>query len=117
MRRFRLVNPGDETPKDHERAVGVLQGGVNGQDRVVRLDNGRRELRRGVYAEFKSHLFSIVGAEALKEERTESGTSSTAEGVEHQESLKTLAVAGQTTDYVHNSIDQFLADGAVATRI
>lgn len=101
----------------HERAVGVLERGVGREDGVVGLDNGRRELRRWVDAELELRLFAVVGAQALKEERTEPGTGSATEGVEYKESLEPLAVVGQAADLVHHAINELLSDGVVATRI
>lgn len=45
---------------DHESAVGVFEGGVGGQDGVVRFDNGGRDLGGGVDGEFELGLLSVV---------------------------------------------------------
>lgn len=95
----------------------MLERGVGRQDGVVWLNHGCRELRRGINAKLELGLFSIVGAEALKEESTKPRASSTTERVENKEALETLAVVGQTTDLVHHSINELLSDGVVATRI
>ena len=56
----------------HESAVGMLEGGVGGQDRVVRLDNGSGHLRSGVDGELELGLLAVVDRETLKEQSAES---------------------------------------------
>jgi hypothetical protein len=78
IRRLRLVKLGEAIPKfflangvdspviDHERAVGVLEGGVGGQDSVVRLDDGVAEPGGGINAELELGLLSVIGGETLE---------------------------------------------------
>ena len=47
--KFLDTNIKDGLVVDHEVTVGVLQRRVRRQDRVVRLDDGRRHLRRRVF--------------------------------------------------------------------
>jgi hypothetical protein len=79
---------------NHEGAVGVLEGGVGGEDRVVGLDNGGGDLGRRVDTELELALLAVVDREALHEEGTETGTGTTTEGVEDEEALETRAVVG-----------------------
>merc|ERR1712013_367366 len=67
---------------DHEGTVGVLEGGVRGQDRVVGLDNGGRHLRRWVDSKLQFALLSVVHTQSLQEKRSESRSSTSTEGVE-----------------------------------
>ncbi len=62
---------------DHESAVGVLQGGVGGQDRVVWLDDGSGDLWGWVDSELELGLFAVVNAQSLHQQGGESraGTS------------------------------------------
>ena len=53
---------------------------------------------RGVDGEFELGLLAIINREALKEERSESRTGSTTEGVEDEEALETRAVIGNTAN-------------------
>ena len=101
----------------HERAIRVFQSRVRGQNRVVRLNNGVRHLRRRVNAEFEFRLLAIVGGQALEKESTETRTSSTTERVEHEEALQTGTVIGEPTNLVHDKVDLLLADSVVATCI
>lgn len=57
----------------------MLESGMGGQDRVVRLHNRGRHLGCRVDRELKLRLFAVVGREALHEESTETGTGTTAE--------------------------------------
>ena len=92
----------------------MLERRVRGENRVVRLDDRGAELRRGVHAELELGLLAVVGGEAFENEGTEAGTSSTAERVEHEEALETIAVVRQTTNLVHDDINLLLANGVVA---
>lgn len=102
---------------NHEAAVGVLKGGVGGEDRVVGLNNGGGVLRSRVNAEFQLGLLAVVNGQTLHQESTETGTSTTTEGVEDQETLETSAVVGNTADLVEDLVDHLLADGVVTTGI
>ena len=62
---------------DHEGAIGVLQGGVGRQDRVVWLDDGSGHLGCRVYGELQLGLLAVVNREAFHQERGKSGSSST----------------------------------------
>ena len=73
----------------HEGTVRVLQGGVGGQDRVVWLDDGGGDLWGGVDGELQLGLLAVVNGETLHQEGGESGSGTTTEGVEDQETLET----------------------------
>jgi hypothetical protein len=102
---------------DHEGAVRVLEGGVSGKNGVVWLDHGGGGLRSWVDAEFQLALLAIVDREALHEESTESRSSSTTEGVEDKETLKTRAVICNVANLVENLIDQLLSDSVMTTGV
>jgi len=102
---------------NHEGTVGVFQSGVGGQDGVVGLDNGSGDLRGGVDGEFQFGLLAIVDRETFQRESTETGTSTTTEGVEDQETLETGTVVGQFSDTVQNQVDDFFTNGVVTTGI
>ena len=73
---------------DHEGTVGVLQGGVGGEDGVVWLDDGGGDLWGGVDGEFELGLLAVVNGETLHQEGGETGTGTATEGVEDEETLK-----------------------------
>lgn len=101
----------------HERTVGVLEGGVGRQDRVIRLDDGVGHGRRGVHAELELGLLAVVRRKALQNQRTETRAGSTTEGVEDEEALETSAVISEAADLVHHVVDLLLANGVVTTGI
>ena len=90
---------------------------MRGQDRVIRLDDGARQLRCGVNAELELGFFAVVGGEPLEQERTETRASSSPERVEDKEALQTGAVVGKTANLVHNGVNELLANSVVATGI
>jgi len=102
---------------DHEGTVGVLEGGVGGEDRVVRLDHGRRHLRGGVNRKLKLGLFAIVDGQALHQEGGETRAGTTTERVEEEKALETSALVGELAGPVKNEVDNFLADGVVSTGV
>jgi hypothetical protein len=102
---------------DHETAVGVLEGGVSGEDGVVGLDNRCGVLGSRVDTELELRLLAVVNGETLHEESTETGTSTTTEGVENEEALETRARVCHAADLVENAIDHLLANGVVTTGI
>lgn len=107
----------DRLVVDHEGAVGVLQGGVSGQDGVVGLNNGGGVLGSRVDTELELGLLAVVDGQTLHEESTETGTGTTTEGVEDQESLETGTRVGNTTNTVEDLIDHLLTHGVVTTGV
>ena len=102
---------------DHERAVGVLKGGVGGEDGVVGLNDGGGRLRRRVDGELELALLAVVDGQTLHQQSTETRTSTTTEGVEDQETLETNTVIGNAADLVENALNELLADGVVTTGV
>mmetsp|Transcript_8402 Transcript_8402/g.10278 ORF Transcript_8402/g.10278 Transcript_8402/m.10278 type:complete len:401 (+) Transcript_8402:240-1442(+) len=100
---------------EHDGDVGVLKEGVGGQDRVVGLDDGGGDLRGGVDGEAELGLLAVVNGESLEEERSETGASATADGVEHKEALETSALIGELSDAVEAEVNNLLTDGVVTT--
>jgi len=102
---------------NHEGTVRVLQSSVGGQNGVVWFDNSSRDLWGRVNRKLQLGLFAVVDGQTLQEESTKTGTSSTTERMEHQETLETRAVVGELADTVKNEVDNFLSDGVVTTGI
>ena len=84
----------------------MLERRVRRENGVVRLDNGIRECRCGVYTELELGLLAVVGGQTFEHKGTETGTSSATERVEDEEALEAIAVIGKTANTVHDSIDQ-----------
>lgn len=102
---------------NHECTVRMFQSSVGGKNRVVRFDDGGCDLGSWVDGEFQFALFSIINGEPFHEQRSETRSSATTEGVEHQESLKTSAAVSQLPDAIQNQIDDLFPDGVVSTSI
>jgi len=89
---------------DHESTVGMLEGGVSGENRVVGLHDGRRHLRRWIDGELKLGLLSIIHGQPLHEKGGEAGSGATTERVEDEESLKSSALISQLTNAVQDDV-------------
>jgi len=95
----------------------VLKERVSREHRVVRLNDSGGDLGRRIDGETKLGLLSVVNREALKEERAETGTSTTSDGVEDKEALETSAVISELADAVKGQINNLLTDGVVTTGV
>jgi hypothetical protein len=101
----------------HEGAVGVLQGGVGGENRVVGLNNRCSDLGRWVNAELQLALLAVVDRQTLHQQGSETRSSTATEGVEDEETLQTRAVVGDATDLVQDLVNELLSDRVVATGV
>lgn len=70
---------------NHESTVRVFQSGVGGQDGVVGFNNSGRDLGSGVDGELEFGFLTVVDGETFQKESTETGTRTTTERVEDQE--------------------------------
>ena len=102
---------------DHERAIRVFQSRVSGQDRVVRFDDGRGNLRSRVDGEFEFGFLSVIDGQTFHQQGGESGAGTSAERVEDQETLKTGTLIGELTNTIEYQIDDFLSDGVVTASV
>ena len=102
---------------NHEGTVGVLQGGMGGQDGVVGLHHGRGHLWGRVDGELQLGLLAVVDRQTLHEQGGETRAGATAEAVEEQEALETGALIGQLADTIKDQVDELLADGVVTTGV
>ena len=95
----------------------MLERRVRRQDRVVGLYDGARKFWSRVDTELELGLLAIVSGESLEDQCTETGTSSTTEGVEHEEALKTAAVVCKAADLIHHNVDLLLSNGVVTAGV
>jgi len=100
---------------EHDAHISVFQQGVSGQHGVVWLNDSGGNLRRGVDGETQLGLLSVVDGKSFQEEGTETGTGTSTDGVEDEETLETSAVVSQLSDAVQAEVDNFLTDGVVTT--
>ena len=85
----------DSLVVDQERAVGILNGAVSRQNRVVWLHDGVGHTGRRVNGELEFGLLAILGGKTFEQQSTESRSSTTAERVEDHETLQGSAVVYQ----------------------
>jgi len=101
----------------HNGDISVLKKRVGGQDGVVRLNNGSGHLRGRVHSETQFGFFTVVDGKALQKKRTQTGTCTTTDGVEDEETLKTSAVVSQLSDAVKGKVNNFFTNGVVTTGV
>merc|ERR1712213_134208 len=102
---------------NHEGAVGVLQGGVGGQDGVVGLDHSSSNLGSWVDGELKLALLAVVHGQPLHEQGCKARSSATSEGMEQKESLKSSTGVSELPNPVENQVDNLLSNGVVSSRV
>ena len=102
---------------NHEGTVRVLQGGVGGQDGVVRLDHSSGDLGCRVDGKFKLGLLSIIHRESFQKQGGKTRSSSAAKGVEDQKPLQTRALVSQLADTIQSQINELFANGVVASGV
>ena len=100
---------------EHDGDIGVLKEGVSGEDRVVGLNDSGGHLGGGVHGETELGLLSVINGESLEEERSETGSGTTTDGVEDEETLETSALIGELSDSVEAEIDDFLSNGVMSS--
>ena len=73
---------------NHEGTVRVLQGGVGGEDGVVWFDNSGGNLWSWVDSKLQLGFLTVVNGQTFHQKGSKTGTGTTTEGVEDQETLK-----------------------------
>ena len=107
----------DSLVVNHEGTVGVLKGGMGGQDGVVGLNNSGGDLGSGVDSKLQLGFLAVVNAQPLHEQGGESRAGATTKAVEEKESLETSALIGQLTDTVKYKVNNLLSDGVMTTGV
>src|SRR5690606_10171485 len=102
---------------DKEGTVGILNSAVGSEDSVIRLNNGGRDTGSWINCKFQLALLAVVKGDTLQEEGTETGTGSSTEGVEEQETLKTRALISHFAHLVDNLVNELLSNSVVTTSI
>jgi len=100
---------------EHNGDIGVLKEGVSGEDGVVWLNDGGGDLRGWVDGESELGLLTVIDGESLEEERSESGSGTSTDGVEDEETLETSALIGELSDSVEAEIDDLLTNGVMSS--
>ena len=95
--------------------IGVLEKRVSGEDGVVWLNNGGGDLWGWIDGETKLGFLTIVHGKSLEEKGTETGSSSSTDGVEDKETLETCALIGELSDSIEAEINDFLTNGVMSS--
>jgi len=100
---------------EHDGDIGVLKEGVSGEDGVVRLNDGGGDLGGGVDGESELGFLTVIDGESLEEERSETGSGTSTNSVEDEETLETSALIGELADSVEAEIDDLTSDGVMSS--
>jgi len=88
---------------------------VSGEDGVVWFDNSGRDLWGWIDGETELGFLTVIDGKSLEEERSKSGSSTSTNGVEDEETLETSALIGELSDSVEAEIDDLLTDGVMSS--
>jgi len=99
----------------HDSDIGVLEKRVSGEDGVVWLNNSGGDLWGWVDGETELGFLTVIDRKSLEEEGTESGSSTTTDGVENEETLETSTLVSKFSDSVETEIDDFFTNGVVTS--
>ena len=100
---------------DHDGDISVLEEGVSGEDGVVWLNNSGGDLWGWVDGESELGFLTVVDRESLEEERSESGSGTSTDGVEDEETLETSALISKLSDSVEAEINDFFTNGVMSS--
>jgi len=100
---------------EHDGDIGVLKEGVSGEDGVVWLNNSGGDLRGWVDGESELGLLTVIDGESLEEERSETGSGTSTNSVEDEETLETSALISELSDSVEAEINDLTSDGVVTS--
>ena len=95
--------------------IGVLKKRVGGEDGVVWLNNGGGDLWGWVDGESELGFLTVIDGKSLEEERSETGTGTTTDGLEDKETLETSALIGELSDSIEAEIDDLFTDGIMSS--
>merc|ERR1719262_587848 len=100
-----------------EGHISVLQQGVGGKHVIVRLDDSSGGLRGWGHGVRQLGLFAVVDGQTLQKKGAKTGAGTSASGVVDEETLQTSAVVRKLAHSVKDKVDNFLANGVVATGV
>merc|ERR1711997_376662 len=95
----------------------MLQRSMSCKNGVVWLYNCSGNLWCWIDGKFQFRFFTIINGQTFHEKRSKSRTSSSSEGMEDQETLKTRTLVSQLSDSIEYKINDFLADGVMTSCI
>jgi len=95
--------------------IGMLEKGVSGQNGVVWLDNGGGDLWGWVDGETKLGFLTVIDGKSFEKKGSESGTGSSTDGVEDEETLESGTLIGKLSDSIEAEIDDFFTNGVMSS--
>jgi len=95
--------------------IGMLEKRVSGEDGVVWLNNGGGDLWGWVDSETELGFLTVINGKSLEEKGSKTGTGSSTDGVEDEETLETSALIGKLSDSVEAEINDFLTNGVMSS--
>ena len=95
----------------------MLQSSMSSQYSIVRLHNSGGNLGGRIDGELQLRLLAIVHGETLHQQRGESRSSSSSEGMEEKESLEASTLVSKLPDSVQDQINDLLSNGVVTPGI
>ena len=99
----------------HNGDISMFEEGVSGKDGVVWFDNSGRDLWGWVDGETEFGFLTVIDRESLEEERSKSGSSTTTNGVEDEETLETSTLVSKFSDSVKTEINNFFTNGVMSS--
>jgi len=88
---------------------------MGGKDGVVWLNNSSGNLWGWVDGETKLGFLTVIDGKSLKKKRSKTGSGTSTDGVEDEETLKTSALIGKLSDSVEAEIDDLLTNGVMSS--
>jgi len=88
---------------------------VSGEHGVVWLNNGGGDLWGWVDGETELGFLTVINGKSLEEKGSKTGTGSSTDGVEDEETLETSALIGKLSDSVEAEINDFLTNGVMSS--
>jgi len=95
--------------------IGVLKKGMSGEDGVVWFNNGGGDLWGWIDGESELGFLTIIDGKSLEEKGSESGTGSSTDGVEDEETLESGTLIGKLSDSIEAEIDDFFTNGVMSS--
>jgi hypothetical protein len=100
---------------NHDSNVGVLKEGMSGEDGVVWLNNSGGDLWGWIDGETELGFLTVIDGKSLEEKGSETGTGSSTDSVEDEETLETSALIGKLSDSIEAEIDDLFSDGVMSS--
>ena len=88
---------------------------MSGEDGVVWFDNSGGDLWGWIDGETEFGFLTVIDGKSLEKEGSETGTGSSTDGVEDEETLETGALVGKLSDSIEAEINDFFTNGVMSS--